>query len=491
MRIVILLWLGLSFATAVAAPAENTLPAPPQVFSTRTVFALYANLQSASQSPIWKAIGEKAGPLAKQLHSVPGAPVGLPKTAELVPGLKSSNVLEIAVALEGDKVLSGLESDQWDPDSGFVAVARLTPGSDVQSLIQQVLDAIEKEKPGLRSPIEKSRRRTGAAELFDLPAELLGEKKLPFAVSFAVGPGKDGPVVGLGRTENLRDFVSGRTEGKLRDQKHELLTRRGQIWLYVAIPKGMTNNLAGGGAAALNSNPLLAGLTQSFDKVREVDASLNFGASRVDFELALGCADATAAGQLAGVIQGFVGMMQVGASANPGSVPPFVGKIKGAAEGAVFRLSTALTMRDFDLMLQNVSPGVAAARPAKKSPEPASASAPPVVRTPELPPVEVEFVQFAVQETDSLRTGKVRIQNRSSKSVRDLNLTFTYLDESGRRLGQWTRRHSSLTSGNLVDAATTRVVDCLAFHVPASTRKVTVTLHEVTFSDGEKWGQAP
>ena len=36
-----------------------------------------------------------------------------------------------------------------------------------------------------------------------------------------------------------------------------------------------------------------------------------------------------------------------------------------------------------------------------------------------------------------------------------------------------------------------RVVACLAFNVPNLTKKVTVTLHEVTFANGEKWGPPP
>jgi hypothetical protein len=71
--------------------------------------------------------------------------------------------------------------------------------------------------------------------------------------------------------------------------------------------------------------------------------------------------------------------------------------------------------------------------------------------------------------------------------VKELKLTFKYLDEAGRKLGQWTRTHSSLTEANLVGGETSRIVDCLAFNVPAAATKLTVTLHEVTFVDGEKW----
>jgi hypothetical protein len=105
--------------------------------------------------------------------------------------------------------------------------------------------------------------------------------------------------------------------------------------------------------------------------------------------------------------------------------------------------------------------------------------------------VDVEFVGFSSDEQESLRTAKMRIHNRSSKPVREIRMTFTYLDGPGRKLGQWTRSHSSLTGENLIGGGTTAVVDCLAFNVPAFTKKITETVHEVIFADGEKWSEAP
>jgi hypothetical protein len=139
-------------------------------------------------------------------------------------------------------------------------------------------------------------------------------------------------------------------------------------------------------------------------------------------------------------------------------------------------------MRDFDVAFQNVNRGVATARPRAAPPPKAEAAL-----APSLPPVDVEFVQFSSEEQESLRTAKVRVQNRSSRPVKELKLTFTYLDEAGRKLGQWTRNHFSLTAENLVGGETSRIVDCLAFNVPAAATKLSVTLREVTFADGEKW----
>ena len=405
----------------------------------------------------------------------------LPK-AQALAGFQGADIAEIAIVIEGEKFLSALQSEQLDPNTGFAVVARLARTVDLEKLIQQGLEVIEKEKPGLRGSIEKSRRRVGAAEVFDVPAEALVEHKLPFAVSVALGAGKEGTIIALGRSESLQAFLTGKTEGKLRGQVNDSLSRRGQIWLYLPVPQDAAKGFGGSGA---NANPMLAGLAQSMDKVREVSLILNFGASQVDFVLEFGCADGAAATQLSQGVAGLLGMVQMSAQQNPASTPPFIGKIKAAADGAAFRLTTAFTMRDFDLAFQNANRGVAGAPP-RASPPPAKAEATPAP-APSLPPVDVEFVQFSSEEQESLRPAKLKVQNRSSRPVKELKLTFTYWDQSGRKLGQWTRDHASLTAENLVGGATTGIVDCLAFNVPAAAKKVTVTLHEVIFSDGEKW----
>jgi len=471
-----------------AAPVQDNVPPPPQAFTPRTAVAFYADLQSASKSAIWKAIEEKAGPLVEELQSLQQGQMSSLRAAQGMAGFKQTNLVEVAIAVEGDRIFSGLRTDQLDTNVGFVVVLRLTQMPDIDNLIQQALEAIDKEKPGLRGQIEKSRRKVGPAEFFDLPSDALGEQKLPFSLSCAVGPGKDGTVFGLGRTEHLRAFLSGRTEGRLRGQANDALSRRGQVWFFMAVPKDASRNLGGGSGAGLNANPMLAGLAQSMDQVRDVNFSFNFGAAQVDFELDLNCVDAAAAGQLAQGIQGLLGMIQLSARQNPSSTPPFVGKINAAAQGATFRVATAFTMRDVDLALKNVHGGVASAGP---RPAASSAKSETVAPAATQPPVDVEFVQFNSEEQESLRHAKMRVQNRSARAVKEIKLTFTYLDQSGRKLGQWTRTHSSLTSENLVGGEATQIVDCLAFNVPASTKKVAVRLCEVTFANGEKWSETP
>src|ERR1044071_4042086 len=380
-----------------AASAEGNVPAPAQALNSRAVLVFYADLQGASKTAIWKAMSEKAGPIAEQLQAAPPGPM---PSLHSLPGLKAltgTNVAEIAVVLEGEKILSGLQSEKLDPDSGFIVVIRLARTEDSDHLIQQVFEVIDQAKPGLRGQIEKSRRRVGAADYFDLPSDVLGEEKLPFGLGCAIGPGKDGTVIALGRSENLRAFLSGQTDGKLKNQKNEALSRKGQMWFYLAVPKDAAKNLGPGGAGGANGNPMLAGLAQGMEKGREVDLSLNFGASQVGFELELGCADAAAATEFAQGVQGFLGIIQMSAQQNPSSMPPFVGKIKSATEGAAFRMTTVLTLRDLDLALKNINHGsqVARGRPSTQVPATtAPVAPPPPAAAPAAPPVEVEFVKF-------------------------------------------------------------------------------------------------
>src|SRR5439155_2347950 len=284
---VILLWAGLDGAPCWpdnAAESEGNLPPPAQVFTPRTALAVYVNLQDANKSAIWRAIADKAGPLAEHFQTLQQGKLSSMQAVHGIPGFNPTNVAEIAIALEGDKILSDLQTEHFDPASGFVAVVRLAPAQDVDTLIQQTLEAIDKEKPGLRGPIEKSRRRARSAEVFDIPAELLGELKLPFSVSCAIGPGQEGTLLCLGRSENLQAFLSGKTIGKLRGAINETLSRRGQIWFHTTMPKEASKNLGGSGPDA---NPMLAGLAQSLDKVRDASLSLNFAAGQIDFEIDL------------------------------------------------------------------------------------------------------------------------------------------------------------------------------------------------------------
>src|SRR6266567_7257554 len=117
--------------SAVAAASEGSVPAPSRAFTPRTAIAFYADLQSASKSAIWTAITNKAAPFIEQLQSMERAQMSSLPTPQALSGFQGSDVAEIAVAFEGEKILSDLQSERFDPTSGFVVVARLTRMQDL------------------------------------------------------------------------------------------------------------------------------------------------------------------------------------------------------------------------------------------------------------------------------------------------------------------------------------------------------------------------
>ena len=113
-------------------------------------------MQGAGKSAMWKTITNKAAPLVEHLHTLRQAQIASLPMPRALSGFHGSDVAELAVALEGEKILSDLQSSQFDPNSGFLVVLRLIGTRDVNDLIQLGLEAIDKEVPALRSQIEKS-----------------------------------------------------------------------------------------------------------------------------------------------------------------------------------------------------------------------------------------------------------------------------------------------------------------------------------------------
>jgi hypothetical protein len=459
------------------ASAQDVVPDPKQAFTPHAALVIYADLQTASSSGIWKALEHQLAPLAEQFSAMPGLETPVPGTVQNLPGLATEDTAEMVVVITGGNALQNLAAAQFDQDFGFIVVGRLVRSVNTEEMIHQVLDAIEQQQPGLRAKIEPSRSRVGAAEFFDLPAELLGTASVPFTVSATIGQSAQGTVVGFGKAETLRAFLAGQTQGALPAGIAANLARRSQMWVYLPLPHAMLKDLS---SSAGPGNPMVGGLAEGMDKVREFGLGLNFGSKKIDVELTLGCTDAPAARELTQNLQQFVGFLQVMAAQSPGGAPPFLTKIKAAAEGAAFRLSSELTQRDFDLALQNLNPGAR---------RPTSPSSLPTVVMPEerRVPVTVEVLELLPGDMQSLRHTRMRIDNQSPLAVRDIRLTFHYFDRTGQRIGQWTRRHVDPVSDTLVTAGSSREFQSPVFNVPTSTRRVTAVLHEVTFADGSKW----
>jgi hypothetical protein len=462
------------------AVAQDMVPTPRDSFSPDAALIFYADLQTASRSGIWKTFESKLSPLAGQLGALSGMPAPMPGHLQGLPGIESEDMAELAIVITGKNALQNLQSGQFDQDFAFTAVGRLTEPVDTELFIEQILSAIESEIPGSRAQLEQSRTQVGAASFFELPDELLSTASTPFPMCAAVGQSQAGTVFGFGKSDTLRAFLTGQTDARLPAGLAGNLARRGQIWIYLPLQQSMAQSLSGGGM----ENPMIDGLAQGLEKVKEFGLGLSFGSSKIDVELTLGCTDNPAARELTQNMQQFIGLMQMVSAQNPGSTAPFLGKLKAASDGSTFRLTTEFTTRDLDLALQTISPTT----PATSKRSTGGAALPAVEFTAPPPiPLTVEVLELLPGDMQSLRHARLLIENRSNQAVRDIRLTFHYRDRTGQRVGQWTRRHVDPVRDTLVGADTSREVRCPIFHVPTSTRSVTATLHEVTFADGSKW----
>jgi len=208
--------------------AQESLPEPAKVFTPKTALAVYFDLERSAQSGIWKTLEARLGPLREQLGALPQVPPELAAPLAGMPDLQTGEVAELAIAIEGQNAFKNLESEQYDPDFSVLAAVRFNEIIDQDKLVSQLLEEADKQKPGLRSKLEESRKRVGAVDWFELSPEALDATSLPFPLSLAVGPGKRGSIVGVGKSESLRGFVAGQT-GDSRLPIHHFGTRPGSF----------------------------------------------------------------------------------------------------------------------------------------------------------------------------------------------------------------------------------------------------------------------
>jgi hypothetical protein len=101
------------------------------------------------------------------------------------------------------------------------------------------------------------------------------------------------------------------------------------------------------------------------------------------------------------------------------------------------------------------------------------------------PPVRVEFVGLCDDLGEVLRSVRLQVANAAPLAVQRLTMTFTYMDQSGRRLKEWTTAHEGAKP--LADKHTTNQFKCPAFFMPDEAKTVGVTLRAVKFTDGSEW----
>jgi hypothetical protein len=477
----------LALAPAAGRAAEAVVPAPGQLFTPNSSFVLYMDLAAASRTAIWKAMESEFKDLPGQLSSnLPGGVPGFPTDLPIVRMLENLDLAELAMVGEGPLDMAALESGRVDKDAGFALAVRLSGiVPDQEAFVAQLLQLLEQEHAGLSDRVASTRSREGAADLFTLPPEALGNQQFPFGMSAAVGPGKGGTVLALGRTELLKAFVLGQRGGAVPTQVNTLLPSRGQIWLYAPIPAEAAQGLVSAGGAGLQGNPMMAGLTKSLGQLDGFALAASFGTTAMDLEIALGCKTAAAARELADGLQGMLGMVQMMAAQNP-STPGFLTRMKAEASGVRFAVRTSINAKDLQLMRS--AAGAAAGRSAPPS---STSGRGTVVVTPlaepSAAPVELEFLNLLPDQGGHVRRGRLQVRNSSSRPVKEIRVTFQYRDSRGALLGEWTRVQRDLYTDTLIAGSSNRTIEVSLFNVPFRTEQVTAILLELEFIDGEKW----
>lgn len=463
--------------------AQTTIPDPTQALSPSASAVLYVDAQALAQSAVAKSLGSLLEDLPSQLSNLPGGS-NLPVDSQLAQSaLQALEQLQIAQLI---LVAEGQPGETKDTDSLLVVAKLAQTIPDQEALIGQLLDLAEKQQAGVKDQLLSSRSRQGAADFFDLPSGALGTGTMPFPLGLAIGPGTGGSVLALGRTDTLKSFLAGQTQGQLPQRVDQILLSRGQLWVYATLPPDVANAMgAGVPSGGPGAPPMLAGLSQSLKEVRDFGASISMGGSSMDISLALGCASANAAGELAQGIQALQGMASMMTAQDPAGTPSALRNLKAAASGDVFRLNTSVTLAD-------IQKAVKAARTELGG---MSSGPAPVVDydIPEVQPLEDATPQVAIELLALLpdtgghvRRGKLRVVNSESKAIETLRVTYVYLDEKGVQLGQWTRLQQD-TTPVLVPASSTRELQVSLFNLPPRTTRATATLKGVAFTDGSQW----
>jgi hypothetical protein len=361
-----------------------------------------------------------------------------------------------------------------------------------------VLAAIEGDSPGISNKVMSARTKEGAVDIFEASKADMEAEGIPYSMSLAVGPGETGTVLAAGRAETVKSFLkSGAGAHRMPEGVSGLLPKPGQVWFYQKIPADVSKKVLESGAPGIKDNPMASGIVKSMDQVSDFALNLSFGAAAVNVEAAIGCRSVQAAKEMADGIQGFIGMMQLMAGQDPAATPPFLTQLRVKSDGSRFRLTTALGMKDVQLLKQATAGYAGGTRSGSAS---ASASSAPSGKatvvvdplvTPGKPPVTLEFLGFVPDPATHIRRGKFRISSSSDRAVRELRITFRYQDNRGATLGEWTRNQRDSHAEVLVTGGAERVVEIPLFNLPAGTTKVAPVLHEVSFTEGERWTARP
>ncbi len=467
-----------------ASYGEDFVPPLAKLSSAKASLIIQIDVHGASGAAIWRTVRDQAQSAGLLQNALSGFDASMFGPNGAFAALKPSELAEISVVVEGQGAFTGPGQTKSDPDFGVLVGARFEPEADWRQALDQFLSGMERLQPGARAKLEKTKRRVGAADYYDLPTDGSGDGQLPFPLAMAVGSSASGGELIIGKGDAVRAFLEGRRDGQFPGWIDDLLVNRGQVWIAAAIPESALQKLSGSAnGLAMLPQPMAGGLRQ----LRNVGLGLKFGDDLLRLELGLGFTDAAAAQQIGTFVQSLLTMSQLTGAQNAKGNSPSVQSAKIVMAGSTLRLTSGLSV---DEVLQAVqSASQAAALNAKRAPR--GVVKVQEVAPPEPSPVDLAFVELLPGDLESLREAKLKIENHSPKPVHQINVAFDYLGAKGEKLKNWTSEHQDPDAENLVAGNATRVFKCPVFHVPLETKSMSVRVVGVIFADGQAWPKKP
>jgi hypothetical protein len=457
------------------------LPGPAGAYSDKAALILHVDVKGVGESSVGKLLGPVFESLPADMEAFPGMramQLGSAMPTDFLKKFEGMELGEFAFVLEVTPEGEGVGPNG---NGSFLMVGKLTEVlADHDGFIRELLGMWEEKEPGFSNQVAQTRSKLGAAELFELPADVVESEGFPWPVGFAVGPGEGGSVMAFGRMDRVKDFAGGGASEALMAQVDRLLPDRGHIWLYGKVSPEAAQAIGSGSPQMA----MMGDISKVAEQVKDYGISIKMLSGGMEFGVALGCATGEVASEMVQGVQGYLGFAKLMVQQQQPAMAGIVNRLKVNATGDVFRLGTSVSMAE-------LRQGVEAMRkelgmPSNVSVRQGGAGLPEVKPMEEEVVPEVEFLALMPEGQGHVRYGKLRVNNRTEKPVSTLRVTYIYLDERGGKLGEWTRVQQDATPV-LVPAGVVKELQVPMFNVPLRTAKVQAVLRRVEYKDGTVW----
>ena len=184
------------------------------------------------------------------------------------------------------------------------------------------------------------------------------DENIPFPMSFGLRSLGKESFFALGKTSEVKRFFSGGKGKKVEgpafgSEARKALPEGSQIWISVPLPEALLAQAQ----EELSENPLMAGLAQVMDKMREFGMSMHAKDESMSINFSFACEDAQSAVQLWTLSNGLLAMAKLATASEEVEMPPLVQKLTSVAKGKSVLISTEVTLEDLSFVADNAGIG--------------------------------------------------------------------------------------------------------------------------------------